>query len=329
MSDEQDDVHITARAESRAEALMDLGRYEQAISLLAKSLAETPDDDHLLCRMADAHFHLPDYEKAENFAQRALHLNPNSDHAHYRLSWIYLKNNFYDHALRHAHAAIAIDPDDASNLYTLAWAEYYSGHFKKALAAAERALELNPDNADLHELIADLYFNMDRKKEAEKHYRVALSHDPESASIHCYLGQCLAAQHKVHEASEHVLAAVKIEPANEHYRDTLFNIVHHDLMDMPLQSREKALAKLDSAVQYFYSDQLSQRGWFGKLRVTSMATLWLFILMLMMLFITWLRGDDFRKLSLVVIVLGAIYMMLFSMRLVLKFIKMRHHNRRL
>lgn len=328
MNDESDEIRVTAGASDRAEALMDLGRYEQAIPLLARSLAESPDDDTLHCRMADAYFSLTDFIKAEDFAKRALHLNPNSDHAHFRLSWVYLQSNNFDVALKHAQAAISIDPDDATNLYTLAWAEYHSGHYKQALIAAERSIELNPGDADLHELIADLLYNMDREKQAEKHYREALRNDPGSASIHCRLGKCLAELHKIHEASEHILAAVKIEPGNEVYRETLFNIVHHDLMDMPLQSREAAIKDLDPAVQAFYQDQLGRRGWFEKLHTTSMVTLWLLLLTLMVLFFTWVTGDDIRKLSMFVVVVAGVYLMLFFMRLIIKFINMRHNKSR-
>lgn len=328
MSDNQDDVRLTRGATDRADALMDLGRYEQAIPLLSKSLAESPDDDYLHCRLADAYFHLTDFAKSQDFSQRALHLNPNSDHAHYRLAWLYLKSNHFDLALQHAQAAISIDPDDATNLYTLAWAEYHSGRFNQALAAAERAVELNPDNADLHELIADLMFNMDKKKQAEKHYREALRHNPESASIHFYLGQCLSAQHKVYEATEHVFAAVKIEPNNKQYRTSLFDIVHHDLMDMPMQSRDAALEKLDPAVKFFYQDQLARKGWFGKLRVTSVVSLWLLGLLFLMLFFTWVTGDDIRKLTMFIFVVAGVYVMIFIMRMAIKFIGNRHQNKR-
>lgn len=328
MSDERDDVRLTARSSDQAEALMDMGRYEQAIPLLTKSLAESPDDDALHCRLADAYYSLGNYRKAEDFAKTALHLNPNSDHAHFRLAWSYLHSHQFDLGHEHALAAIAIDPDDASNLYTLAWAEYHQGQYKKALLAAERAIELNPDNADLHELMADMLFNMDRKKQAEKHYREALSHDPDSASIHHYLGECLASQHKIYEASEHMLAAVKIQPGEEHYRKSLFNLVHHDLMAMPLQSRDVALAKLDPAVKFFYEDQLVKGGKFENLRLGSIVTMWLLILSLLMLFFTWITGEDIGKLTMFVFVVATVYAALFIMNLMLKIISIRKNNNR-
>lgn len=327
MTDESDDIKISTRATDQAQTLMELGRYEQAIPLLSKAIAKEPDDDWLHCRIADAYFYLGDHDKSLSHAKRALHLNPNSDHAHYRLAWNHLQTNHFDGALKHAKAAIKIDPDDGANLYTLAWSEYHSGHINQAMIAAMRAIELSPDDAGLHELIADLSFNSEKYKQAEKHYREALRHNPESASIHCNLGLCLAEQHKVHEAADHLLVAVKIDPSNERYRNSLFNIVHHELMALPVNSRQAVLKQLGPNVNNFYQDQLIRKGWFEKLRMTSMVTLWLFILTLMMLFFTWVTGEDIKKLSEFVVVVGGIYFILFLMRTVMNLIRIRKHKK--
>lgn len=327
MNDDVDGVRIAGKAVDRAEALLELGRYEQAIPLLSRALAETPDDDWLHCRLADAYYALGQQDKSREYAQRALHLNPDSDYAHYRLAWNHLHQNHYDGALKHAKAAIRIEPDDAANLYTLAWCEYHLGHNKQALAAAERALELNPDTANLHALIGDLALNMGKPKQAERHYREALRHDPESAHIHCNLGEALAVQHKIHEAANHLLSAVKIEPHNEDYRERLFNIVHHDLMNMPMQNRTAALAELEPSVKTFYQDQLGRKSWYQKLRITSLITLWIFALLLLALFFSWMTGEDVRKLFGLVIFFGLLYAVLFVARLLLKFIQLRHKRK--
>lgn len=327
MNDDVDGVRVAGKAVDKAEALIALGRQEQAIPLLAKALAESPDDDTLHCRLADTYYSLDQYEKSQEHAQRALHLNPENDHAHFRLAWIHLHINHFDGALRHARAAIQLDPDDASNLYTLAWCEYHCGHNKQALAAAERALELAPDTADLHALIGDLSFNMNKPKQAIGHYREALRHDPEGAHIHCNLGRALATQHKIQEATEHLLAAVKIEPHNETYREHLFNIVHHDLMDIPMQNRDAALAQLDPAVKHFYEDRLGRMGWLEKLRVSSVVTLWILALLLLTLFFSWISGEDVRKLGGLVVSLGFIYVVLFAARMIVKYVRIFHQRR--
>jgi len=325
--DYPDDVRIAARSLDRAEALIELGRYEQALPLLAQSLAGTPDDDWLHCRMADVYYHLNQLDKAMEHAGRALHLNPQSDHPHNRLAWIYLERKHFDKALEHARAAISIDADDGHNLYCLAWAELHTGHHKRALAAAESAIKLDPENGVLHGLLGDLMLEANKPARAEIHYREALRHDPQSARSHCNLAIALAARKKLHEAADHYLLAVKLEPENAAYREKLFAHVHHELMDLPLQSQAKVLAKLDPAVQMFYRDQLTGRGWAERLRITSIATLWILGMLLLSLFFTWLTGDDVRKLSLLVLAVCVVYIALFIGKLIIKIIASRHRVR--
>lgn len=125
-----------------------------------------------------------------------------------------------------------------------------------------------------------------------------------------------------------MLAAVKIQPGQEHYRKALFDLVHHDLMAMPLQSREVALNKLDPAVKYFYEDQLAKGSKFENLRLGSIVTMWLLILALLMLFFTWLTGEDIRKLTMFVFVVAAVYAALFILNITLKFLAIRKNNNR-
>lgn len=328
MNEDRDEVKLGNRALDEAEALMELGRYEQAVPLLAKSLAQSPDDAHLHCRLADAWFALEDMGKAQDFAHSALHLDPNSDHAHFRLTWISLRQHNYTAALQHAQAAISIDTDDPANLYALACAEYHNGHHQRALQAAQQAIQLNPEHAALHELLADLYFGMGKHRQAEMHYREALRHDAGSASIHWSLGQCLAYQTKIHEAAEHIFAAVKLEPGEQRYRDALFDIVHHDVLGMSTQNERQALEQLDPAIRHFYQDQLSERGHFHRLRLSSLVTLWLLVLSAMMLLFAWITGEDIRNLTRFVLVIAAVYAALFVSNRVIRLKADRHEQRR-
>lgn len=318
------EVLLINKAIDQAQTLIDLGRYEQAIPVLSKALAQAPDDDWLHCRMADVYFFMDQYEHALRYAKKALGLNPNNTHALFRLAWVYLATNHYDSALETAESAARLEPDDASILYTLAWAQYHSGKLNQALESGKRAIKLDPENAEMHGLVADLSYNKSEFAQAEKHYREALGHDPENASIHCHLGDSLAAQHKTFDATEHMLAAVKLKPAEEMYRNKLFDIVHHEIMDQGLQNRDKILKALDPAVQYFYKDQLGRKGWFEKLRIGSIATLWTLGLGVLMLFFTWVTGDDPSKMLRFVVVVGFIYMVLFIMKRLLAFFRSRN-----
>ncbi|MDH5327159.1 MAG: tetratricopeptide repeat protein [Gammaproteobacteria bacterium] len=316
-------VLLADRAVDQAQALIELGRYEQALPLLSQALAQAPDDDWLHCRMADAYYFLDQHDNALKHARNALGLNPNNVYALYRLSWLQLAFHDFDGALKSATAAANIEPDDGGILYTLAWTQYHNGQLSQALVTAAQALELDPEDADLHRLLADLTLNAGKYAQAESHYREALRHNPEDALIHSNLAKSLQAQNKIAEAAEHYLAAVKIDAADEDYRNELFELVHHEIMDQPLQNRDKALSRLDPAVRYFYEDQLNRRGFMGKLRITSIVSLWLLALGVLMAFFTWVTGDNPVKMIRFVLVVAFIYMLLFLAKVALQFVRQR------
>lgn len=283
------------RLGEQARALIEMGRYQQAIPVISKALAQKPDSEWLYGLMSDACFYLENFSESRKHAQQALHLNPNYDYAHFRLAWVCLRELDFDAALRHARAAVSIDAD-SGNLHVLAWAEYHGGNQGLALAAAEQALMLDPENASPHALLGSLNFNYGRLEQAERHYLAALRHAPEDAMIHSNLGYLMSRQGRIQAATAHFLNAVRIDPGNASSRDDLFDLLHHHLMDQSLVSRAAELEKLDPSVRAFYQDQLGRRGEFERMRTSSMVGLWIVGILVMMVFFSWLKGHDMGRL---------------------------------
>jgi len=310
MSDELHDIKIAAQTAERADVLMDLGRYQEAIPLLARAISEQPEDSWLHSRLANAFYHINETDKALDSAQRAIHIDPNNSYAHCLAAWALLRKNQVDPALEHARTAVRIQPEQPGELYVLAVCEYRSGHYKKALAAAEQAVQLDPEDSSLHQLLGDLYFALQKPKQAELHYREALRHDPEDAGIHCDLGQVLAAQHKVYEAADHYLNAARLEPADERIREQLFNLILHDIADQPLASQQQVLAEFEPVIRTFYEDELARRSWVSRMGVGSMITLWIGVLLLVTLLMSLATGKDITKLGELTLVMGSLYIFL-------------------
>ena len=70
MSDDAQDIKIAAHSLQRADALVNLGRYQEAITLLARAIGEQPEDSWLHCKLANALYHIDDYDKSLEAAQR-------------------------------------------------------------------------------------------------------------------------------------------------------------------------------------------------------------------------------------------------------------------
>ncbi|MCB1743764.1 MAG: tetratricopeptide repeat protein [Gammaproteobacteria bacterium] len=281
----------------RAEALIDLGRVEQALPLLAQAVAMDPDDAETRCRLAQAYTLLDRHEEAIEHAQAALHRDPDSEHAHFRLAISLMGLKAFDQALEHARAATRLEPDDSANLHMLARAEYYTGHYKQAIDAAQRAIELEPDNAKLHELLGDLAFNIQRRPaKAIPHYREALRHAPDDADIHASLGRALAETKQPFEAAESLLRALRIDPANPSIRQQLFALLHHDLMSAPADVRRQLTEEFGPTLTNFYEDTVGRTGWQGRLRMGSLALMWLIAILLLAMLFTPATGDPIAPL---------------------------------
>lgn len=280
MTDSEQGQRVAARTGDRAQALMEMGRHQQAIPFLTQALAAAPDDPYLHCRLAAAWRALGDSAKSTDHARRALHLAPDNAWAHGLLAWNHLENQHFDGALEHARAAVRIDPDDVDNLFALAWTQYYTGDYKDALRSARRALELAPDDAELHRLLGDLHLARDHHKEAVVHYGEALRHDAEDDHVHHGLGLALARQRKFEDAARHLLTAVKLQPANTEWQQHLFDLLYHDLLGAGARNAKARLQAIDPALFPFFQDQLSRRDRWSKLRTSTVVVLWIAVLAL-------------------------------------------------
>jgi Flp pilus assembly protein TadD len=80
-------VTEVARDLAQASVLLDLKRYDEAASLLARAVAAQPQDSRAWCLLAAAHLGAGRYEEAAAAASRAITLAPLDD-GPYRLASI-------------------------------------------------------------------------------------------------------------------------------------------------------------------------------------------------------------------------------------------------
>ena len=178
----------------RAQALIDLGRQEQAVELLAAIPQTTP----LLvaavnCFLAYAFAGLGKKDEAYACARRALEAEPNNDTA---LFWLAI-----------------VEPDDAT-----------------ALQHTSRLIELDPDWVPYQSLHAISLLRNGRKEEAEAVAREAARQAPEDVYVLGNLGDVL--QDKRSPEAEQVYARIlEMEPDDLHARKALARIKQKDEAD--------------------------------------------------------------------------------------------------
>lgn len=151
-----------ARDLAQASVLLDLKRYDEAASLLARAVAAQPQDSRTWCLLAAAHLGAGRYEEAAAAASRAITLAPLDD-GPYRLASIAQRHlGQITAAISSANQACKLAPDDwrayaclaqaelATEADFLAQAESREAYFTAAERAAATAVRLAPDEPDAH-----------------------------------------------------------------------------------------------------------------------------------------------------------------------------------
>jgi choline-sulfatase len=153
-------------------------RYEEAIPLLKKALAEQPE--------------LPVANMQYGIAQARL------------------KN--YAEAVGALQKAVGFMPDNGLGRYELGLALFETGDWKAAATHFEAAVEHAPKWADAQFSLASVYARTDRVPEAMDHLDICLGLDPRHYRANLLRGRILTLQHHAAEALPNLQKAVDVQP---------------------------------------------------------------------------------------------------------------------
>ena len=217
----QSALHWSARL-SRASILDEMGRTEEAITLLQQMAVERKDRFEPLTRMGDLYRSKKKFEKAINAYNWALKRINTSDETHWSLfyargiafertkNWQYAERDFLralelspeqplvlnylgyswvDRGVNLSRAknliarAVELRPNDGYIVDSLGWVLYRLGDFAGATKHLERAVILRPEDPTINDHLGDAYWRVGRKFEARFQWKRALSLDPEKEQI--------------------------------------------------------------------------------------------------------------------------------------------------
>ena len=153
-------------------------RYEEAIPLLKKTLAEEPD--------------LPVANMQYGIAQARL------------------KN--YAEAVAPLQKAVKLIPDNGPGHYELGLALFETGDWKGAAPEFEAAVARAPKWADAQFSLASVYARTDRVPEAMEHLDICLGLDPNHYRANLLRGRILSLQHKPAEGLANLQKAAEVQP---------------------------------------------------------------------------------------------------------------------
>jgi tetratricopeptide (TPR) repeat protein len=205
----------------RADALIEMGRPEEAIPLLVRAIGLEPDDAHTRCRFVLALMRTGKQTEALEQAEAALAVDASGEWPH-RLRAILLgQQGRHKEALESALEAVRIEPELPSALYTLGSVYVNLKRYRDADEVGVRILEAAPDDSDSHELLSFIAVRQNKHRETEKHARESLRLDPENMDAMRFLAIGLRGQRKRKEATEAWLEVVRRNPTNKSYRHEL------------------------------------------------------------------------------------------------------------
>jgi len=225
MSIEKDEQQPLAVLIGRARALMDVGKWREALKPLRQALVIEPENGEALCRISFACLQLREFEKALAYANRAVQNEPANEWGYRLRGLALLRVGRKTEALLSAEEAVRLAPHWPPALYVLTETQVANQRLSEARQSALRACVIAPESPESHIVLSMVAMEYKSWREAEKYLRKALSLQPTSYAVLNDLGVCLLNQKREREAIEMFRQAARANPAAELVRNNLKNSV--------------------------------------------------------------------------------------------------------
>jgi tetratricopeptide (TPR) repeat protein len=206
---------------SRAQALMDIERWSEAVAILNKGLGAHPDNHWILCSLALSHLNMGDRNRAMEYANRAVSIEPDEEWGHRLRSVILLQQTKIGESLQAAREAVRIAPEWPMSLYVLAQALTANKRLDEARDTAEKLRQIAPESEIAHEALGNVALEQQRWNAAEEHFEAALRINPNSYEAMNNLGVAILNQGREDEATVRFHQAAAINPMGEVARANL------------------------------------------------------------------------------------------------------------
>lgn len=175
---------------ARGQALIDLGRFAEAASMIRPVLAHDPSNADAACLLAQAELLASNDGSALDAALLAVKLAPERAWSHRLMAISYARIANNEDEIRHAREAVRIDPHDASGYGCLARAlARKKADLARARQAADECVRLAPDSVDAHLALGFVCQQARDRATAEAALRRALAIDPQNSAAHNNLGR--------------------------------------------------------------------------------------------------------------------------------------------
>ena len=202
---------------ARAATMLDLGRYEEASSLLARVVSAEPGSSRAWCLFARAHLGADRYAEAVEAANRAAAIEPAEEWPHRLASNALMHLGNHTEALRAASESRRLAPSYWQTHVCVAQAALAASQPVLAASAAAEARRLAPNEPDVHFLSGKVALARGDLDGARTHQESALALDPAHSGAMNELGRIRLRRHDTVGAIRHFINAARTTPGEHIY----------------------------------------------------------------------------------------------------------------
>jgi tetratricopeptide (TPR) repeat protein len=202
---------------ARAATMLDLGRYDEASTLLARVVSAEPGSGRAWCLFARAHLGADRFSEAVEAANRAAAIEPTEEWPHRLASNALMHLGHHGQALRAAAESRRLAPAYWQTHVCVAQAALAAGQPSAAATAATEARKLAPNEPDVHFLSGKVALARGDLDGARKHQERALAIDPSHSGAMNELGRIRLRRHDTVGAIRHFINAARTTPGEHIY----------------------------------------------------------------------------------------------------------------
>ncbi len=198
---------------SKAEALFDIKRYDEALEAALEALASEPDDLMALYIGAFSALLLKDSETAKRLARSLIVAYPEGPQGHEIMGFLATDANKNRVAETHFREARRLDPENAT--YTALLSGYLArvGRMEEAITIGLKGLKLDPEDASVLNALETAYRLNDEPEQAARYGERALAANPEGAESHLEAGFRLLESGQRGAARGNFIESLRLDPA--------------------------------------------------------------------------------------------------------------------
>jgi tetratricopeptide (TPR) repeat protein len=217
---------------ARAATMLDLGRYDEATSLLARLVAAEPASSRGWCLFARAHLGADRYVEAVEAANRAAAIEPAEEWPHRLASNALMHLGNHAEALRAASESRRLAPSYWQTHVCVAQAALAAAQPSLAATAAAEARRLAPNEPDVHFLSGKVALARGDLEAARGHQERALALDPAHSGAMNELGRIRLRRHDTAGAIRHFINAARTTPGEHIYSRNIDVVILRTLSRM-------------------------------------------------------------------------------------------------